>query len=61
MPQLSTHQPLRAISCAPECGFLIRSHNDKEVMAAAVAHARTAHGRTFSEADARKMMVHVNP
>src|SRR5262245_41360154 len=30
--------PLKSVSCDPACGFMVRSHDEKEVMTAAKSH-----------------------
>ena len=35
--------PLKSISCDETCGFMIRSHDEKEIMAVASAHIKKNH------------------
>jgi predicted small metal-binding protein len=34
---------LKRISCAPECGFMVQSHDEKEVVNLAMTHVHKAH------------------
>ena len=36
-------EPLKEISCSPECGFLVRSHDKDEVVALAKKHVDEKH------------------
>lgn len=36
-------EKLKSISCSPECGFMVRSHSEKEVLEVALDHHATAH------------------
>jgi predicted small metal-binding protein len=36
-------QELKQISCDPSCGFMVRSHNEKEAMDMAMNHVKNAH------------------
>ena len=50
-------QKLKMITCDPKCGFMIRSHNEREVMGMAMRHAKDAHpDMNMSEMDLKKMM-----
>ncbi len=47
---------LKKIECDPKCGFMVRSHDEKEVIAIAIKHAKESHDMKVTEADAKKMM-----
>jgi predicted small metal-binding protein len=47
---------LKQIECDPKCGFLVRSHDEKELIAIATEHAKKAHNMTVSEKDVKGMM-----
>jgi predicted small metal-binding protein len=49
-------ETLKQIECEPKCGFLIRSHDEKELIRIGMEHAKTAHGMTVTEKDAKEMM-----
>ena len=38
-----SQEQLKEISCAPECGFLVRSHDKEEVMSLAQQHVEQKH------------------
>jgi len=40
-------------SCSPECGFMVRSHNESEVMEMLKTHAKKQHNMDLSDADAK--------
>jgi predicted small metal-binding protein len=46
---------LKSVSCAPECGFMVRSHDDKEVAAIVIEHAKKAHGKEMTDQDVMDM------
>jgi predicted small metal-binding protein len=47
---------LKKVECDPKCGFLVRSHDEKEVVDLAIRHAKKSHNMTLSEKDVKKMM-----
>ncbi|MDA8087556.1 MAG: DUF1059 domain-containing protein [Nitrospiraceae bacterium] len=47
------HQ-LKQIDCGPECGFLIRSHDEKEIVDITKKHVKQFHGMDMSEQDIKK-------
>ncbi len=50
-------EKLKSISCDPTCGFMVRSHNEKEVMDLAMTHAKKMHPTMkISQADLKKMI-----
>lgn len=51
-----THQTMMSVSCDPDCGFMCRSHDEKELTSIVMNHAKTAHNKTLTEADVKKMM-----
>ncbi|MEJ2683520.1 MAG: DUF1059 domain-containing protein [Candidatus Sulfobium sp.] len=44
---------LKKVECDPKCGFMIRSHDEKEVISAAIQHARKSHNETLTEKEVR--------
>jgi predicted small metal-binding protein len=44
---------LKLVECPPECGFLVRSHDEDELVTIGVAHCRGAHGTNVSPQDIR--------
>ena len=50
MKEMSNMKPkLKQIDCSPECGFLIRSHDEDEVTKMAKEHVKNVHGMKVSE------------
>jgi len=49
-------ETLKKIECEPQCGFLVRSHDEKELVRIAKEHAEKAHKMTVSEKDIKEMM-----
>ena len=48
--------PLYSVSCDPDCGFMIRSHDQKEVSDAAIKHMMKAHNKKVTAKDVKGMM-----
>lgn len=49
-------EKLKKLECDPKCGFLIRSHDEKEILDIAILHAKKAHNLAITVEDARKMI-----
>ena len=49
-------EKIKQLECDPKCGFLIRSHNEKEIVDIAIQHAKKAHSMTVTEKDAKGML-----
>jgi len=48
---------LKQVSCDPSCGFLVRSHDENEVVHLAFEHARKVHPEmNVTEEDVKKMV-----
>jgi predicted small metal-binding protein len=47
---------LKSVTCPPECGFMARSHDEKELIAIVKAHAKQAHGKELTDAQIKEMM-----
>lgn len=47
---------LKSVSCAPECGFMCRSHDEQELIQIVKTHAKSAHGKTLTDDQVREMM-----
>ena len=45
---------IKAIDCDPECGFMIKSHDEKEVIMVAKEHVKTKHDMDVSDMDMQK-------
>ena len=48
---------LKKIECDPSCGFLVRSHDENEVVRMAREHVKNIHHKDISEQDAQSMVV----
>ena len=48
--------PMKSASCGPDCGFMVRSHDEKEVMSIIKAHAKTVHKMEMSDKQVKDMM-----
>ena len=46
---------LKSVSCSPECGFMVRSHDEKELAAIVIEHAKTQHNKAITEKDVKGM------
>ena len=44
-------EPLKQISCDPQCGFMVRSHDERELKDIARAHVKKMHNMDISDAD----------
>jgi len=47
---------LKSVSCDPACGFMIQSHNEKEISEVVIAHAKNAHNKDVKAEDVKAMM-----
>ena len=47
---------LKKVECDPKCGFLVRSHDEKEIVEIAMRHAKKHHDMTITEKDIKSMM-----
>ncbi|MBI1806996.1 MAG: DUF1059 domain-containing protein [Ignavibacteria bacterium] len=48
--------PLKSVSCDPTCGFMCRSHDEKELTAIVKKHAKTAHKMDMTDKQVKDMM-----
>ena len=48
---------LKKVECDPKCGFMIQSHDEKEVIKIALEHAKKSHEMDITEKEVRDMMV----
>jgi predicted small metal-binding protein len=49
-------ETLKKIECDPTCGFMIRSHDEKELIDLVKQHAKKSHNMSVSEKDIRDKM-----
>ena len=47
---------LKSVSCAPECGFMVRSHDEKELTAIVIEHSKKQHNKVLAEKDVKAVM-----
>jgi predicted small metal-binding protein len=47
---------LKSVSCDPACGFMCRSHDEKELSAIIKAHAKKAHKMDMTDKQVKDMM-----
>ena len=47
---------LMVVSCDPECGFMVKSHDEKELTEMVKSHAKNHHNKDVSDADVKGMM-----
>ncbi|HUN65651.1 MAG TPA: DUF1059 domain-containing protein [Bacteroidota bacterium] len=47
---------LKEVQCDPSCGFMMRSHDEKEIIDATIKHAQKAHNKKITAKDVRAMM-----
>ena len=52
---------LKSVSCAPECGFMARTQDEKELIEIVKAHAKQMHGKELTDAQVREMMKTAKP
>lgn len=53
--------PLLRVDCAPECGFVVQSHDRRELATLVEDHALKFHQKTVTDADVFKMAKSVRP
>lgn len=47
---------LEQIECDPGCGFLVRSHDRKELISLTKTHVKTQHSKIVTDDDVSKMI-----
>jgi predicted small metal-binding protein len=47
---------LKSVSCPPECGFMVRSHDEHELVEIVKAHAKEKHGLTLTDQQVKEMI-----
>ena len=47
---------LKKVECGPKCGFMVRSHDEKEIIELAIQHAKKFHKMTITEKDVKAMV-----
>lgn len=49
-------ETLKKIECDATCGFMVRSHDEKELISIATQHAKQYHNMTLPEKDIKAMI-----
>jgi predicted small metal-binding protein len=49
-------ETLKKVECDPKCGFMVRSHDEKEMIEIVIQHAKKSHKMTITEKDIKVMM-----
>jgi predicted small metal-binding protein len=49
-------EALKTFKCDPSCGFVVRSHDEKELIDIAKSHAKKMHKMGMSDDEIRKML-----
>lgn len=49
-------QMLKQVSCDPQCGFMIRSHDEKELTNMVKMHTKAVHNMDVSDKDIQDKM-----
>lgn len=47
---------LKKIECDPKCGFMVQSHDEKELIDVTKQHAKNYHNKIVSDEDIKKMI-----
>jgi len=47
---------LKKVECDPKCGFMVQSHDEKELIEIAIEHAKKFHHMEVNEKDVKAMM-----
>jgi predicted small metal-binding protein len=47
---------LKKVECDPKCGFMVRSHDEKEIVEIAIDHAKKFHDMAITVKDVKGMM-----
>ena len=47
---------LMSLSCDPMCGFMIRSHDEKEIIDISKVHAKSKHKMNMTTEEVKKMI-----
>jgi len=50
------NEKMASIECDPSCGFMVRSHNEREVVDFTKSHVKKAHKKKASDAELKKMI-----
>jgi predicted small metal-binding protein len=48
--------PVKSVSCAPECGFVVKSRNEAEVISFTKKHAKEMHHKKLTDTQVKEMI-----
>jgi predicted small metal-binding protein len=54
---MKTGEKVHRVSCEPECGFMVQSHDEKELIDIVKDHAKSQHKMKVSDSDVKMKMV----
>lgn len=49
-------EKLKKVECDPDCGFMARSHDEKELVEIAIKHGKKFHNMSMSEDEVKKTL-----
>lgn len=49
-------QDLKKVECDPSCGFMVRTHDEKELIEIVKTHAKKVHNMTVTDKDIKDKM-----
>ncbi len=49
-------EQLKQLECKPECGFMVRSHDEKELVGIVKEHAKSMHKMTMKDKEIKEMI-----
>ena len=49
-------EKLKVVECDPKCGFLVRGHDEKEIVEIALRHAKDFHKMAITEKEVKGML-----
>ena len=49
-------ETLKKVECDPKCGFMVQSHDEKEIIEIVMQHAKKSHNMTITEKDIKAMI-----
>lgn len=47
---------LKSVTCDPTCGFMVRSHDEVEIVSVVKMHAKKAHNKDLNDNQVKGMM-----
>jgi predicted small metal-binding protein len=47
---------LKKVECDPKCGFMVRSHDEKELVEITKQHAKKSHNKDLTDKDIKSMI-----